>query len=102
MLFDILLILWHSAFVVLPFIVSRFGAKDVIKKATKLDIRYKIRIYGQSLITPIVLTAFMFGHSGEGDTESTLNVTEIESAFIVACVSAFAGCFYEIYRHNSK
>jgi len=104
MVFQILIILWHSALVIVPFVVSRYGVQTEAKKATgKFSIRSKIWIYGQCVLTAIILTAFMFGRSGdEDDTQTTTSSTEIGSAFIVSFISAIVASFYEINKHNNK
>ena len=102
MIFQILIILWHSALVIIPFIVSRYGVQTEAKKATgKFSIRSKIWIYGQCIFTAIILTAFMFGRSGEEDDTQTTTATEIGSAFIISFISAIVASFYEINKHNN-
>ena len=106
MLLHIFFILLYSAFVILPYVVGRFGAKDTAKKTTKkLSIGQQIGIYGQSLFVPFLIFAFM-GSGGSDelqiDNPKEPDIVEMWSAFIVASVSAFVACFYEIYKHNSR
>ena len=46
---------------------------------------------------------FMYGGGSEdeGHDNITPDLVEMGSAFIVACVSSFVACFYEIYKHNN-
>lgn len=106
MLYQILIILWHSVFVIIPFVVSRFGVKVEAKKTIgKLTLRSKINIYGECILTAIILSILMLGRSGEEGADdsikNTSDITEISAAFIVASISAIVASFYEINKHNN-
>ncbi len=104
MIFHIINILWNSAFVILPFVIGKFGAKDEIKKTNKkLDILTTLRIYGQGIITPLIMIVFMYGGSSiNEENKIKLDMLEIGAAFVIGLVSSFIACFTEIYKHNSK